>query len=326
METNEQGPVYRSLPSTRVIVFFGAFFLAIAILVSVSAPVNFPRGGIVTVAPGGTLRSVADTLVAGRYVRSRFLFVTTVTLLGGERSLSSGDYYFPESKSVFSVASQIAKGDHGLDPIKVTIPEGRNVREIAQILSEKIPGFPEATFLTQARQYEGYLFPDTYFIYPKTDSATVITQMRSLFTKKTELLLNKETASPWKVSEIVIIASLIEREARGDDDRATIAGVIFNRLEKGMPLQLDASVAYANEIPDNELTKAHFSVDSPYNTYMYRKLPPGAIANPGIESITAALNPAKTDYLYYLHDKHGTIHYAKTYPEHQRNINRYLKQ
>lgn len=326
MEPTETQPGAHSLPATKYIVAVGVFFLAVAILVTISAPRSFPRGGIVTVPPGGTLRSVADSLVAGNYIRSRFLFVTSVTVLGGERSLSSGDYYFPEPKSVFAVALQIARRDHGLDPVKVTIPEGRNVREIAQILSEKIPGFPEGTFLLQARQYEGYLFPDTYFIYPKTDSTTVIAQMRALFTKKTESILNTKTAAPLSVSDIVIIASLIEREARGDDDRAMIAGVIFHRLEKGMPLQLDASVAYANGIPDNELNKAHFSVDSPYNTYVYRKLPPGPIANPGIKSITAALNPATTDYLYYLHDKNGTIHYAKTYPEHQKNISRYLRQ
>ncbi len=324
MEPIQPQPQKNSL-SRYVLVFFGACFLASILFVTTTAPSSFPEGGIVSVPPGGTLKSVADTLVEGEYIRSRFLFITTVTLLGGERSLSSGDYYFPKAQSVFSIASQISRGDHGLDPIKVTIPEGRNVREIADILSEKIPGFPKETFLLSARVYEGYLFPDTYFIYPKTDTTTVINEMRALFKKKTGSILDAQKSAPLSVSDIVIIASLIEREARGDDDRAMISGVIYNRLEKGMPLQLDASVAYANGIPDNELRKEHFSVDSLYNTYVYKKLPPGPIANPGLESIVAALNPATTDYLYYLHDKYGTIHYAKTYPEHQKNINRYLK-
>jgi UPF0755 protein len=326
METNESHISRHTLPSTRFLGVLGAVFIAIALIVTVSAPARFPKGGILTIAPGGNLRTVADSLVAGGYVRSRFLFVTLVTIMGGERSITPGDYYFPKPKSVFRIAEQIAKSNHGLDPVKITIPEGRNVREIAAILSDKLPGFPEESFLLQARQYEGYLFPDTYFVYPKTDPMTVIADMRAMFKKKTESILKEKNGTQYSVADIVIIASLIEREARGDDDRAMISGVIFNRLEKGMPLQLDASVAFANSIPDNQLKKSHFSVDSPYNTYIYRKLPPGPIANPGIKSISAALNPAKTDYLYYLHDKHGTIHYAKTYPEHQKNISRYLRQ
>jgi UPF0755 protein len=121
------------------------------------------------------------------------------------------------------------------------------------------------------------------------------------------------------------MASLIEREARGDDDRTTIAGILWSRIGRGMALQVDASVAFARGIPEGQLQKADLGIDSPYNTYIYRGLPPGPIANPGMESLQAAMNPTATEYLYYIHDARGSIHYAKTYAEHQKNINRYLK-
>ena len=248
-----------------------------------------------------------------------------VTLFGGERSIASGDYYFAQPQSVFHIASQLTRGDHQLDPVKVTVPEGRNVREIGILLGEKLPGFAVDAFVEQALPYEGYLFPDTYFLYPKTQPESVIEEMRAMYKKRTTEVLSGKRPLNKSVSDVVVMASIIEREARGDDDRTVVSGILWNRIGRGMALQVDASVAYAKGVPENTVKKADLGIDSPYNTYIYRGLPPGPIANPGIESLTAAMHPAKTDYLYYIHDSRGTIHYAKTYPEHQRNINRYLK-
>ena len=100
---------------------------------------------------------------------------------------------------------------------------------------------------------------------------------------------------------------------------------MWNRIDREIPLQVDATVAFARGIPENALQKSDLAVDSPYNTYIYRGLPPGPISNPGILALEAAMNPAETPYLYYIHDKHGNIHYAKTYVEHQKNINTYLR-
>lgn len=291
----------------------------------VSAPGAFPKGGIFTISPGDSLRTISDKLVSEHYVRSRTAFVTLVTLFGGERSMASGDYYFAQQQSVVGVARQLARGDHQLDPVKVTIPEGRNVREIGILLGEKLPGFAVDMFVEQALQYEGYLFPDTYFLYPKTQPESVIEEMRAMYKKRTTEVLSGVRPLGKSASDVVIMASIIEREARGDDDRSVVSGILWNRIGRGMALQVDASVAYAKGVPEGTVKKADLGIDSPYNTYIYRGLPPGPIANPGIEALTAAMRPAKTDYLYYIHDSRGTIHYAKTYPEHQRNINRYLK-
>ena len=310
----------------KFLVFFLIGVLVfLRVLVAFSAPADFPAGGIVTVASGDSLKSVGTQLARGGYVRSSTLFLSLATLFGGQRHLSTGDYYFAQPESVVSLAWQLARGHHDLDPVKVTFPEGRDVREMGDILSQRLPGFDQAGFLEYAEPYEGYLFPDTYFFYPKTDPKSVADEMRALFTTRTAGLFTRKSLNGRSEKDIVIMASLIEREAKGDDDRAMIAGILWNRVDRGMELDVDASVAYAQGIPEGSLTRADLAVDSPYNTYIYRGLPPGPIANPGLLALQAALDPAQTDYLYYLHDSHGTIHYAKTYAEHQKNIALYLK-
>ncbi len=278
--------------------------LALSAIAYAVRPSDFPEGGgIFTVSPGQSLKSVGTELVAAHYIRSRMILATLVTFFGGEHNISPGDYSFSAGESALGIARQIATGSHGLDPIKITVPEGDTVQEIGDILAKKLPGFDEAAFLTSAKPDEGYLFPETYFFYPKTSIDDIRKEMKSMFQRKTADLLSASTLGSRKASDIVIMASLVEREAHGDDDRAVIAGILTNRLNLGMPLQVDAS-------PE---------------TYTHKGLPSDPIANPGLEAIKAALDPAKTDYLYYLHDAHGTIHYAKTYAEHQRNIKKYLK-
>ena len=305
--------------------FLACVLVFLFILSPFSAPKDFPSGGIVTIASGESLRGVTTDLVQHDYVRSQMLFLTFATLFGGQRHISTGDYYFQHPKGVIAVAWQIARAHHDLDPVKVTFPEGRDVREMGDILSEKLPGFDETTFLTDALPHEGYLFPDTYFLYPKTDPQSVVDEMQAAFTTQTNGMFTKAALAGRSEKEIVIMASIIEREAKGDDDRAMISGILWNRINRGIALDVDASVAYAVGVSEPDLTKADLAVDSPYNTYIYPGVPPGPIGNPGIEALQAALNPAKTDYLYYLHDSHGTIHYATTYAEHQANIARYLK-
>jgi UPF0755 protein len=290
-----------------------------------SAPSTFPQAGIVTVPEGETIIGLSHTLADGGYIRSPFAFVTLVTLFGAEYKLAVGDYFFETPKGVVALARQIAHGDHNVVQIKVTIPEGENVREIAGILSQKLPQVNRAEFIQKAAAFEGYLFPETYFFYPTATADSVLTDMQNMFNYKTKALSADFARSGKTENEILTMASLIEREAHGTDDRAVIAGILWNRLDSGMPLQVDATVAYANAIPEGMLTKKYFSIDSPYNTYLYKGLPPRPIANPGLESINSALNPTKTPYLYYLHDSHGSIHYAKTYAEHTANIRKYLQ-
>jgi UPF0755 protein len=309
---------------------FWAFgvFAALVVLTGfgLSAPGTFPKSGsIFTIQQGRSLSGVAQDLNREHYVRSSLMFSTLVTLLGGEHRISPGDYYFKQGEGTFSLARQIAKGDHNLVPIKVTIPEGERVSGLTALLVAKLPAFDAKSFATLAKPDEGYLFPETYFWYPKTTQEEIVRDMRAMFDKQTSALFDKPLTSGRTKAAIVTMASLVEREAHGADDRGTIAGILYKRISLGMRLQVDATVAFAADKSDASLTKADFSIDSPYNTYTHAGLPPGPIASPGQEAIKAAIDPVDTPYLYYLHDKNGSIHYAKTYAEHLKNIAAYLK-
>ncbi len=311
----------------RLWAFLVAFLIALSFCwFAIKAPSGFPQeGATVTIASGESLKSVGTKLQNANIIRSRVVFSSLVTFMGGERSISPGDYVFKNGESLLSIAQQIARGQHGVDQIKITIPEGETNREVADTIIKKIPNFDIQKFLSISKSKEGYLFPETYFVYPAVTAEELNQEMTAMFDRQTKELFTREILNKESQSDIVIMASLIEREAHGDDDRAMIAGILWNRIQKGMSLQVDATVAYANNKPDTQLQKSDFSIDSPYNTYKYRGLPPAPIANPGLLALKAAISPSKTGYLYYLHDKHGTIHYAKTYAEHLKNIARYLK-
>ena len=314
-------------PKHTKIKFF--IFVVFSALVSVSfiasAPSNFTKGGIVTISSGESLGEISSNLQRDGYIKSSLVFSNTIVLIGGERYLSPGDYYFEKPVSVFELAFQIGRGRHNLEPIKITVPEGKTNDEISDIFSSKLSAFDSKIFKKNADQYEGFLFPETYFVYPRTDALSVLSEMKNMYTKEAKPVIKKDNKFHKSERDIVIMASMIEKEARGSDDRAVISGILWNRLDRQIPLQVDATVAYARHIPEGSLQKSDMGFDSPYNTYIYRGLPPGPISNPGILALEAAMNPAETEYLYYLHDKHGNIHYAKTYIEHQENINNYLR-
>ena len=315
----------KKIPGRFVALFVSIVIVAMLGFYSVLAPKTLPvEGSVFTVEAGDSLKSIGTKLVNRGFIRSRVVFANAVVLFGGEKHIAPGDYYVAGGESVIAIARQLAQADHNINPIKVTIPEGMNVREIADLLVQKIPSFDKIDFLQKALPYEGTLFPETYFVYPKTSVDAIITQMRTMFTQKTQNLFGQKK-SLYTENQIITMASIIEREAHGDDDRSIIASILWSRFNQGMRLQVDASVAYGQGIAESQLQKSDLVKLTPYNTYLVKGLPPTPIANPGILALTAALNPTPTPYLYYLHDKHGTIHYAKTYAEHQKNINKYLK-
>ncbi|MEI8130120.1 MAG: endolytic transglycosylase MltG [bacterium] len=311
----------------RLRAFFVVFLLALGFVwFAIKAPSDFPKeGATITITSGESLKSVGTKLQNANIIRSRVLFSSIVTFLGGERNISPGDYVVKSGETLFAIAQQIALGQHGVDQIKITIPEGETNAEVADTIAKKIPTFDTKTFLAISKSNEGYLFPETYYVYPTITPEELRKEMLAMFSQQTKAVLTQESEKGKSQSDIVIMASLIEREAHGSDDRTTISGILWNRIANGMALQVDATVAYASKKSDTELQKNDFLIDSPYNTYKYKGLPPAPIANPGLMALKAAIHPAQTDYLYYLHDKHGTIHYAKTYAEHLKNIARYLK-
>ena len=215
----------------------------------------------------------------------------------------SSDYFFGEKLSVWSVAKRIEKGEHDMARISVTIPEGFDLKQIADVFSSKLNSFDKEKFLLKAEGMEGYLFPDTYFFLNDANETDVINLMNGNFKKKIRPLLSDISAFGKTEKEIITMASIVEKEAKGDNDREIISGILWKRIKIGMPLQADAA-------PE---------------TYKTKDLPKNPIANPGILSIKAAIYPKSSPYLYYLHDKDGNIHYAINFSEHNRNIQKYLK-
>ena len=273
------------------------------LLFFLNAPTDFPVGSIVTVNQGDSLRSVSLKLKQGNVIRSRILFEAFIIMYGGEKHIIPADYLLDKKETVYNMARRIERGERHLAPIKVTIPEGFTITDIAEGFDLKLTSFNKDKFMLLARQYDGTLFPDTYFFFTDDTEDEVIKAMQGNYEKKVGPLRPQILASKKTEKEIIIFASLVEGEANGDTDREYIAGILWRRLNIGMALQVDVS-------PE---------------TYQARGLPKSPVGNPGLKSILATLNPQKSDYLYYLHDKDGTIHYAKTYTEHNANIKKYLK-
>jgi len=302
------------------------FILAIwwnNMLLAVNPKNNTPT--IFVVNQGDGVREIAYNLRSKGLVRNPIAFFLLIKKLGLDKKIEAGDFRLNPSMTAEEIAQTLT---HGRLDIWVTITEGVRAEEIAEILKNKIPTH-KPFWKDVLVQKEGYLFPDTYLIPKDADIELVVTLMLDNFDKKyTSIEINEN--SPFSKNDSVIVASLIEREAKFLQDRPLVASVILNRLNINMKLDIDATVQYALGYNQDQKTwwKKNLSLDdlkigSPYNTYINQGLPPKPIANPGIESLRAAIEPENTEYLYYVSDKTGRNHYAKTFAEHQANINRY---
>jgi UPF0755 protein len=296
-----------------IAIVVGGLLITALYIFAVEPPDSFPVGDLVSVPQGTSLSATAQILKDDGVIRSTLAFRILVTILGAERSLHAGDYQFQEPLDVFAIAHAIAVGQYGLQPVRVRVPEGSTVVEIGRLFASRLPRFNAVNFDAQAPQFEGYLFPDTYFFLPNTTEDTVLQAMRQNFDTHIQPLQTQIASSTHSLSDIVIMASIIEREAYSTTDRKLISGVLWNRIAKKMPLQVDAPFAYSLGKGTFDLTVKDLTTPSPYNTYVNKGLPPTAIGNPSLDSIEAALNPTPNDYLYFLADKSGVTHYCKTY-------------
>lgn len=249
------------------------------------------------------MRSVSLKLKENHIVRSRVVFEALVTIFGHDKNVIYSDYYFEDKLPVYEIARRIANGEHHIAPTVVTIPEGFNVSQIADAFAAKLSNFNKTKFLDVAKEQEGYLFPDTYFFLTNDKEQDVIKSMRENFEKKMQVLEPEIAQSLKSEKDIIIMASLIEGEAKGEKDRGFISGILWKRLAMDIPLQVDVA-------PE---------------TYKIKGLPSNPINNPGLQAIKAAIYPQKSSYLYYLHDKDGNIHYATSFSLHERNVLMYLK-
>jgi len=297
----------------------GIFFLYLAI-----PPVDFVKGTVVTIRPGYSLSQTAELLASEKIIKSPLLFRFFVHVLGEQNLIRSGQYLFDEPQSVLRVASRVVQGVQGLDKIKVTFYEGMSSRNMAELLGKKITGFDVQSFLVLAKANEGYLFPETYFFYENAKPEDVLTVMKETFEDKIKQALLQIKAFGKPLEDVIKMASIVERETANATDRKIIAGILWKRLSIGMPLQVDASFFYLLNKESSQLTRADLAVDSPYNLYTHTGLPPTPIANPGLKTILDTVNPVETDYLFYLSDSKGIMHYAVDHEGHVDNKRKYL--
>lgn len=246
-----------------------------------------------------------------------------------DSTIQAGSFKISPAMSVQGIIEELR---HGTLDTWVTIPEGWRSEQIVEELVGQglLRDIPLETLYQEFMVHEGYLFPDTYLFALDSNSSQIIEVFTETFNQRMTTLAEHKNQRSITRGDLVL-ASLIEREAKHNEDRPLIASVLTNRLQIGMPLQVDATLQYARasaQKPNHEwwpiVTPSDKSILSAFNTYLYGGLPPTPIANPGIASIRAALSPAKTEYLYYLSDQHGVTHYAKTFQEHQQNIHKYL--
>ena len=313
-------------------------------------PARTPGEAIaVTVRPGQSPQQIGDRLEALGVIDSATQFEVLVALLGYQGMLQAGDYEFQARTPALDVVYRMRQGV--LSTRSVTVIEGWRTEEIADAVAAQ--GIPRQDFLAAARRkdydfdflrdlppgntLEGFLYPATYPIRATDTARDLVQRMLQAFQDNAPSAV-RETAPRGGLTfpQVVTLASIIEREAKLEEERPIMAQVFLSRLDLGFPLQADPTVQYAL-VPDagsvgesgywkQELTLDDLEVDSPYNTYLNIELPPGPISNPGLSSIIAVLQPADTDYLYFVAKPDGSHAFAETLEEHEANVEMYRGQ
>lgn len=287
-------------------------------------------------------RNIAGLLKNEGIIRSKWTFVAYTSLRGRASYLKPGLYEF-NHVSIADVAERLIEG--GENEFVITIPEGWTGDAIARHLEKQnivasenflafiaqnaYPNFEERFLFLADRPVdaglEGYLFPDTYRIHQGTPPDKVAAKMLDNFDKKISQELRDEAARQGKsLFEIITMSSLIEKEVRSDEDRALVSGILWKRLNTGIPLQVDATITYITGKKTTKISAEETKIGSPYNTYTHKGLPAGPIANPGLSAIRAALYPEASPYLYYLSAPDGATIYSRTLEEHNGAKARYL--
>jgi UPF0755 protein len=303
-----------------VIVTSASLWFRSAVYGDRSLPVHATR---IVIPRGTTFGGVVAILQAQGVLAHPLAFRLLARMRGTEADVKAGEYRFEPGQTSDEILQTLVSGNQVA--VWVTIPEGFTAREIAQSFAAHGLG-DEGAFERAFTPHEGFLFPSTYLVPNPIAPDAAARIMTDQFARE----LPADAAARAKalgrtIPEIVTIASLIEREAKADDERGLMAGVYYNRLQRGMPLEVDASIEYALPEHHTVITERDLELDSPYNTYRRAGLPPTPIANPGKPSLDAAFHPVASDYLFYVYKGDGHHAFAKTLAEHNANVARYLK-
>ena len=290
-----------------------------------SAPQGSTLNERFVVSISDTQTQIVSNLKTQGFIKSEWGFSEVLKIKGWENKIQPGAYQVSKNMDAWQLAVILTK-----QPYQkwVVIPEGLRKEQVADILQQQLnlSDSEKQNFLNDAK--EGYLFPDTYLLNSDYTGEQIAERMMSQFNTKAADVFKAAAQANIRNDTLVILASLIQREAANDQEMPTIAGVMWNRLTQNMPLQIDASVQYVLGKEGDwwpKITPADYQIDSPYNTYTNKGKPVAPICSPGLAAINAVVNYQDSDYLYYLHDSQGQIHLAKTYQEQLDNINKYLK-
>lgn len=313
------------------LIFLTAIALCAAILYTFlfiylnTAPANFPLHTSITISKGSGAKEISTTLADAQVVRSPLALYLTLALWYDPSTIKASTYVFDRPLTTREIAEEITRGSFNNDLVRLTHFEGERATHLAERAKTTLTDFDEAEFLQLSVADEGRLFPETYFL-PLTFSATDLHQLLlDTFEQRITPLQELIAASPLTLEQIIILASIIEREANSPESMKMISGILQARLAINMPLQVDASMEYILDKPLAELTTADLETDSPYNTYLYKGLPPTPIGNPGLAALRAVLEPTPSDYLFYITGSDGKFYYAKTFADHKINVSKYLR-
>ncbi|MBP9867203.1 MAG: endolytic transglycosylase MltG [Candidatus Pacebacteria bacterium] len=270
-------------------------------------PSDFPSNSRFVIAENETLKSVSVRLKEEKYITSDLFFRALISSAGKDRMLKAGGYSFNEPLNLLNVVKKFSFGKPDVPLLSITIPEGSTVDEIAESVHKVIPTISVDSFLrfVEETKVHGKLFPSTYFLSPSSTAEGIIKIMKNTFENK-YMHFVQEVSLPSPLSsheEVLSLAAILEGEAKTKEDMQMVAGILLSRLQKGMLLQVDVATS----------------------TYTIKGLPTVPINNPGEISILAVFNATPSPYLYYLTGKDGKMYYAKTFEEHKRNIQKYLR-
>lgn len=306
-------------------VFVATLLLGFVLWQQTLPPKNFPTDSVITIARGLSASAIAHNLEKQNVVKSNLLLYLILTWKHDPASIQAGTYVYPEPLNVWQVAERLTLASSAENLVAVTLPEGFTIKEFSALAATRLVNFDKELFIELGEGKEGYFFPDTYYLPNDFTAEELVELLSETYLQKIADLSGRIEAHELTENEIIILASIIEREANTEESMRTVSGILQNRLEIGMALQADATMEYVLDRPLHQLEAGDLEIDSPYNTYMYRGLPPTPIGNPGLMAINAVLNPIESDFFYYLTDEDGNFYYAETFDEHRANIAKYLR-
>lgn len=279
---------------------------------------------VIDIVKGSSLQDVTNILEKEKLIRSAFVFRSSMILAGFDSSIKTGEYTFTKDIRMTEMIERLVKGDYQYIPVKLIIREGEDSRAILSMIEKQFPKLKTTTLQERLSAQEGKLFPETYMFPPFATEDLILKTIQTEYEKRIAPYRSAIASSTYTESQILTIASILEREVPKKEDMHIVSGIIYNRLKKNMPLQMDSTLGYITGKASLELTTADLQLDSPYNTYKNTGIPPTPIGNPGEASIDAALHPDTHQYIFFLSDANEINHYAITYAEHLKNRKKYL--